>query len=337
VVTNLALEKYALYRNDVAGQFRYASLTTGLAALTAHSSGWGVGLFDFDNDGWKDLFVTQSHVLDNVEQIHSGLRNLEPPALFRNQAGKFEKSDLAGLPAVAGRGAAFGDLNNEGYVDVVVSVLGGRPLVLLNRGGANHWLTLKLVGVHSSRDGAGAKVKIGNQSARPGSETPGLCTKRGFMIRTIEKMLSSFERGQLTRRELALSLAALVTAQAAPKETELKAVSINHVTVIVPDLHRTSNFYQEFFGMPLKQQSAKTHILGVGDSFFGIEQGDNQTAAVDHYDFGIAGFDADQARAKLKKRNLKIGPGNSKESFKFYDPDGLQIQLNAPDYVGHVV
>ena len=165
VVTNLALEKYALYRNEGSGQFRYASLTTGLAALTARSSGWGAGLYDFDNDGWKDLFVAQSHVLDNVEKIHSGLRYLEPPVLFRNAAGKFEKADASGWPAVAGRGAAFGDLNNDGYVDAVVSVLGGRPLVLLNPGGANHWLILKLVGVQSNRDGAGAKVKIGNQRA----------------------------------------------------------------------------------------------------------------------------------------------------------------------------
>jgi hypothetical protein len=163
VVTNLALEKYALYRNEGGGQFRYASLTTGLAALTAHSSGWGVGLFDFDNRGWKDLFVAQSHVLDNVEKIHSGLRYLEPPAMFRNVAGKFEQSGLAGLPTVAGRGAAFGDINNDGYMDAVVSVLGGRPLVMLNRGGKNHWLTLQLVGVHSNRDGMGAKIKIGKQ------------------------------------------------------------------------------------------------------------------------------------------------------------------------------
>src|SRR5712691_4055215 len=165
VVTNLALEKYALYRNEGGGQFRYASLTTGLAALTARSSGWGVGLVDFANNGSKDLFVAQSHVLDNVEKSHSGLRYLEPPALFRNRGGKFGKVELAGLPAVAGRGAAFGDLNNDGYVDAVVSVLGGRPLVLLNPGGKNHWLILKLVGVHSNRDGAGAKVRVGNQWA----------------------------------------------------------------------------------------------------------------------------------------------------------------------------
>jgi catechol 2,3-dioxygenase-like lactoylglutathione lyase family enzyme len=157
------------------------------------------------------------------------------------------------------------------------------------------------------------------------------------MIRAIETLLSNFERGTLSRRQVAVSIAALIGgAQAAPKETELKAVTINHVTVKVPDLHRTSRFYQEFFGMPLKQQSATIHILGVGDSFFGIEQGDNKTATVDHYDFGISGFNADEARAKLKKRNLTFADGNSKESFKFHDPDGFQVQLNAPDYVGHV-
>jgi len=157
------------------------------------------------------------------------------------------------------------------------------------------------------------------------------------MIRTIETLLRNFERGTLTRRQLALSIAALASGvQAAPEETELKAVTINHVTVRVPDLHRTSQFYQEFFGMPLKQQSAKVHILGVGNSFFGIEQGNGQAATVDHYDFGIAGFNADEARARLKKRNLQFADGNSKESFKFRDPDGFQVQLNAPDYVGHV-
>jgi catechol 2,3-dioxygenase-like lactoylglutathione lyase family enzyme len=154
----------------------------------------------------------------------------------------------------------------------------------------------------------------------------------------IEKMLTEFERGHITRRQLALSLAALVSgAQAATKASELKAITINHVTVRVPDLHRTSQFYQEFFGMPLKQQSATIHILGVGKSFFGIEQGEkSQAATLDHYDFGIAGFNADEARAKLKKRNLKYADGNSKESFKFNDPDGFLVQLNGPDYVGHV-
>jgi catechol 2,3-dioxygenase-like lactoylglutathione lyase family enzyme len=163
------------------------------------------------------------------------------------------------------------------------------------------------------------------------------------MIDAIERMLNDLERGKLSRRQLAVSLAALAagayavpTALAAPAPTGFRAVSLNHVTVRVPDLHRTSQFYREFFGMPLKQQSATVHILGVGDSFFGIEQGESKTATVDHYDFGIANFDADAVRTKLRERGLKFSDLTSKESFKFYDPDGFQVQVNATDYVGHV-
>jgi len=88
--------------------------------------------------------------------------------------------------------------------------------------------------------------------------------------------------------------------------------------------------------MRIKQQSATVHILGVGDSFFGIEQGESKTAAVDHYDFGIVNFDADAVRTKLRERGLKFSDLTSKESFKFYDPDGFQVQVNGTDYVGHV-
>jgi catechol 2,3-dioxygenase-like lactoylglutathione lyase family enzyme len=163
------------------------------------------------------------------------------------------------------------------------------------------------------------------------------------MIETIERMLNDLDCGRLSRRQFAVSVAALAAsasvapgALAAPEPAGFRAVSINHVTVRVPDLHRTSQFYQEFFKMPLKQQSATTHILGVGDSsFFGIEQGKNKVATVDHYDFGIAHFNADRIRARLTELGLKFD-STSKESFKFYDPDGFHVQVNAPDYVGHV-
>ncbi len=153
----------------------------------------------------------------------------------------------------------------------------------------------------------------------------------------IEKLLNDFERGSLNRRQLATALAALVTgsAQAASKSDGVKAVTLNHVTVRVPDVQKTSKFYQEFFGMPLKQHSDKTHILGVGKSFFGIEQ-KGTAAELDHYDFGIAGFDADAVQAKLRARDLKIETGGTKESFKFWDPDGFLVQLNGPEYTGHV-
>jgi catechol 2,3-dioxygenase-like lactoylglutathione lyase family enzyme len=163
------------------------------------------------------------------------------------------------------------------------------------------------------------------------------------MIETIERMLVDLERGSLSRRQFAVSLAALAAsaslapvALAASAPTGFRAVSINHVTVRVPDLHRTSQFYQNFFGMPLKQQSPTIHILGVGDSFFGIEQGDSKaTATVDHYDFGISNFNANEIQARLTELGLKFD-GNSNESFKFFDPDGFHVQVNTPDYVGHV-
>src|ERR1700691_4228372 len=134
------------------------------------------------------------------------------------------------------------------------------------------------------------------------------------MIETIERMLNDVKQGKLSRRQFALSLATLASgAFAAPgfltaqeKPEGFRAVTLNHVTVRVPDLHRTSQFYQEFFGMPLKQQSATVHILGVGRSFFGIEQGTGQSPAVDHYDFGIEHFDANAIRERLSQLNLKF-------------------------------
>jgi catechol 2,3-dioxygenase-like lactoylglutathione lyase family enzyme len=166
---------------------------------------------------------------------------------------------------------------------------------------------------------------------------------KDYMIETIEKLAIDLERGKISRRQFAVSIAALAAgasaapgAVAAPAQTGFHAVSINHVSVRVPDIHRTSQFYEEFFGMPLRQQSATVLILGVGDSFFGIEQSESKTASVDHYDFGIASFNADEVRAKLRERGLKFSDSTSKESFKFYDPDGFLVQVNATDYKGHV-
>jgi hypothetical protein len=163
VVTELPRELYSVYHNEGDGTFSYCSLTTGLGALSSGSSGWGIGLEDFDNDGWKDLFVAQGHVLDNVEQIDPSLHYLEFPMLAMNHEGRFERADPVGSPA-AGRGAAFGDLNNDGWQDVVMTVLGGPPQVLFNRGGKQHWLTITLRGTRSNRDGFGARVKVNGQT-----------------------------------------------------------------------------------------------------------------------------------------------------------------------------
>jgi hypothetical protein len=164
MVTNLAKQVYAVYHNDGNGSFSYRSLPTGLGVLSAGSSGWGMRLEDFNNDGWKDLFVAQGHVMDNVEEIDPSLHYLEPPLFALNHEGRFERADAGISTAVAGRGAAFGDLNNDGWMDVVVSVLGGKPLVFRNRGGNEHWLAIDLVGTRSNRDGFGTKIRVNGQT-----------------------------------------------------------------------------------------------------------------------------------------------------------------------------
>src|SRR6266478_577653 len=136
IVTVLPRELYGLYHNDGAGAFTYQSLETGLGALTSGSAGWGVGLEDFDNDGAKDLFVAQSHVLDNVEQIDPSLHYRETPMLALSRNHRFERVESGSSTPVAARGAAFGDLNNDGSQDVVITVIGEHPQVLMNRGGA---------------------------------------------------------------------------------------------------------------------------------------------------------------------------------------------------------
>jgi enediyne biosynthesis protein E4 len=164
LVTNLARQIYALYHNDGDGSFSYHSLQTGLATLSAGSSGWGVGLVDFDNDGWKDMFVAQSHVMDNVEKINPAMHYKEPPLFALNHQGRFERADSGTAVPVAGRGAAFGDLNHDGSIDVVMSVLGAAPEFFYNRGNRSHWLTLTMAGTRSNRDGIGARVVVNGQT-----------------------------------------------------------------------------------------------------------------------------------------------------------------------------
>jgi enediyne biosynthesis protein E4 len=164
MVTLLPREIYGVYHNDGGGSFTYRSLETGLGALSSGSSGWSAGLEDFDNDGWKDLFVAQGHVLDNVEKIDPSLHYLELPLLALNRNGRFERADSGSTVPVAGRGAAFGDLNNDGWQDVVMTALGAHPQVFMNRGGKEHWLTITLRGTRSNRDGFGARVQVNGQT-----------------------------------------------------------------------------------------------------------------------------------------------------------------------------
>jgi enediyne biosynthesis protein E4 len=163
--TAMFREGFPLYRNLGNGQFQDVTATAGLSVLTSRSTAWGVGIFDFDNDGNKDLFTANSDILDNAMELAHRPFAL-PNRVFRNKGSlAFEDlSSKAGTSfsvAAPHRGAAFGDLNNDGKIDAVVTVLNGPPEIWMNRSsGRNHWILLKLVGVKSNRDGLGTKVKV---------------------------------------------------------------------------------------------------------------------------------------------------------------------------------
>jgi hypothetical protein len=152
-----------LFRNEGTGTFRDVTNTSGIGGATLAFSGWSAHLFDYDNDGWKDLFVAQSHVMDTIEKTSPNLRYLEPPLLLRNSSGHFVRV-IAGdvfRKDWAGRGAAFGDIDNDGDVDVVVSNLGQKAYVLRNDvGNRNNWIGIQTVGTKSNRDGIGARIKV---------------------------------------------------------------------------------------------------------------------------------------------------------------------------------
>lgn len=164
-VTNLANQRYALYRNNGDGGFTYSSQNTGISRMTMAHSGWGVRFFDFDNDGRKDVLVAQGHDLDTVEITSPNLRYREPLLLARNTGKGFEDVTAAAGAALqqewVWRGLAIGDLDNDGRVDAVVTANDGPIRILHNEtSSGNHWLSLSLIGHKSNRDAIGAVVKL---------------------------------------------------------------------------------------------------------------------------------------------------------------------------------
>jgi hypothetical protein len=165
VITTLANQKYALYKNNGDGSFTYASSMSGVAGATLLHSGWGVAFVDYDNDGWKDLIVAQGHDIDTIQLSFPQLRYREPLLLMHNDGKHLE--DVSGASgdvfheAWVGRGLAVGDIWNDGHVDVVVTTNGGPAYLLRNETpSSNHWLGIKLVGHKSNRDGIGAEIKL---------------------------------------------------------------------------------------------------------------------------------------------------------------------------------
>lgn len=183
VVTDLANQRYALYRNLGDGTFDYASFNSGIGGMTLLHSGWSLRFFDYDNDGWKDLLIAQGHDLDTIEKSFPQLHYREPMMLVRNTSKGFVNvssiSSEIFHDAWVGRGMAIGDINNDGRVDAVVTTNGGPAHVLFNlTETSNHWIALRLTGHKSNRDGIGAQVKVVSSH---GSQWATVTTSSGYM------------------------------------------------------------------------------------------------------------------------------------------------------------
>jgi hypothetical protein len=164
-ITAMEKQTFPLFKNLGHGQFAEDTPMAGLGLATAEMSGWSNAIVDLDNDGWKDLYVARSNVIDNVA-LFTQRHYAEPNTVFRNLGtGKFQDvTSTTGLafqlPSV-NRGAAFGDLDNDGRMDVVVNVLNGKAKVFHNTTrNEHHWLLLKLTGVKSNRMGIGAQIRL---------------------------------------------------------------------------------------------------------------------------------------------------------------------------------
>jgi hypothetical protein len=163
---NLQSQLWALFQNEHGERFRYMSPRSGIARLSRRFSGWSNNFIDYDNDGWRDIFSA------NGDVDYIGANSEQHDTMFHNVEGKgfVDVSEALGADFLSmgyQRGSAVGDLDDDGFPDLVVTSLNKRPRILLNSGGnGHHWLWVDLVGTKCSRDAIGAKVKVTTGSGR---------------------------------------------------------------------------------------------------------------------------------------------------------------------------
>jgi hypothetical protein len=202
-ITDFQKNSDHLWHNDGKGSFDEVSDQAGITVPTRDVLSFGGGFFDYDNDGWLDLFIANGHVYPEVEQVSPDVHFKQINSLFHNEGnGKFtETTKTAGsgfqTPYV-GRGVAFADFDNDGFMDVVVGNNGDPPLLLHNSGGnGNHFLNFKLVGTKSNRDAMGARIRVLTGSVSQIREIAG-----GGSYLSQSDLRAHFGLGRATRAEI---------------------------------------------------------------------------------------------------------------------------------------
>jgi hypothetical protein len=171
IISNFANQMVSLYHNEGNGLFVDEAPQSEVGRATLVTLGFGCFFFDYDNDGWPDIFVADGHIEDQIERVQKRVSYSEPAHLFHNLGGgKFQEvtaqmGQAFAAPRVA-RGAAYADIDNDGFLDILVSTNAGPAYLFHNEGGTNHSLRLKLVGTKSNRDGIGAVVRLTSGSDR---------------------------------------------------------------------------------------------------------------------------------------------------------------------------
>src|SRR5579864_44754 len=165
IISNFANQMVSLYHNEGNGLFVDEAPQSEVGRATLNTLGFGCFFFDYDNDGWQDIFVADGHIEDQIERVQKRVSYAEPAHLFRNLGGgKFtEVTTQMGASFAApkvGRAAAYADIDNDGFLDVLVTTNAGPAYLFQNEGGTNHSLRIKLVGTKSNRNGIGAVVRV---------------------------------------------------------------------------------------------------------------------------------------------------------------------------------
>jgi hypothetical protein len=201
LISNFSNQMVSLYHNEGNGLFVDEAPQSEVGRATLVTLGFGCFFFDYDNDGWPDIFVADGHIEDQIERVQKRVSYAEPPHLFRNLgSGKFTEVTAQmgrsfSTPKVA-RAAAYGDIDNDGFPDILLTTNAGPAYLFHNEGGTNHSVRIKLVGTKSNRDGIGAVVRV-----NAGGEKQWKMLRSGSSYLAQSELVLTFGLGSQTRAD----------------------------------------------------------------------------------------------------------------------------------------